>query len=275
MLLFMTSVVMDFDCPMFSTSAIVESEVRNIMVVKNRSLCSRYLDVAYPSRMPFYLYGTEQEVHIDHVIVQAPNAQLSASQVNVDVIEGSKSAFTAGLKNGLIAVTDTLPEHLMQPFIPDRLECFFHPGAKFNVSIYTDRRAAGCPGPGLCDELGEPIARAIITLGSNTFTDGYMINLDAPVTTSHTPKKKVKFPATASTSQDHPLFRGHTPEGWKHSYTSTGSVQSWREVWDRALAGRQFVEEDEDEDVTSSSSPDSSSLSSGLTGATTPVTEQC
>ncbi|KAH9969751.1 PLP-dependent transferase [Russula dissimulans] len=173
-----------------ASGAIVESEVRNIMVVKNRSLCSRYLDVAYPSRMPFYLYGTEQEVHIDHVIVQAPNAQLSASQVNVDVIEGIKSAFTAGLKNGLIAVTDTLPEHLMQPFIPDRLECFFHPGAKFNVSIYTDRRAAGCPGPGLCDELGEPIARAIITLGSNTFTDGYMINLDAPVTTSHTQRRK-------------------------------------------------------------------------------------
>ena len=276
MLLFMTYIVTDPDCPTSSMSAIVESKVRNIVVVKDRSLCSRHLDVAYPSRMPFYLYGTEQEVHIDHVIVQAPNAQLSAGEVNVNVIEGSKSAFTAGLKNGLIAVADTLPEHLMQPFTSDRLECFFHPGAKFYVSVYTDRRAAECPGPGLCDELGEPVARATITLGSNTFVDGYMINLDAPVTTAHTPKKKMRFPATASTLQAHPLFRGHTPEGWTHRYTSAGSVQSWREVWDRALAGRQFVDEDEDEDedIISSSSPDSSGLCPSLAGATTPVTEQ-
>jgi len=119
--------------------------------------------------------------------------------VNVNIIEGSKSAFTAGLKNGLIAVADTLPEHLMQPFTSDRLECFFHPGAKFYVSVYTDRRAAECPGPGLCDELGEPVARATITLGSNTFVDGYMINLNIPLVQS--PKKGMSssFPVPETT----------------------------------------------------------------------------
>ena len=250
----------------FSTSDIVTAEVSNIRAIKNRSLCSRHLDVAYPSRMPFYLYGTEQEMHIDHVILQAPSAQLSAGEVTVDIIEGNKSLFAAGLKDGLVAVTDTFPEHLMQPFTPDRLKLIFHPGAVLDVSIYLDRKTAECSGPGLCDELGEPIARATITINSNTFIDEYMINLDAPVIAApQAPKKSMAFPATASTSQDHPLFRGYTPEKQQES---TGSVQSLREIWDRALASRQFV------DINSSSiSSDSRSPSPISTDSTALNTE--
>jgi hypothetical protein len=246
--------------PLFSTSAIVEAEVTNIRVIKNRSLCSRHLDIAYPSRMPFYLYSTGQEIHIDHVLLQAPNSQLSAGEVTVELVEGSKSAFISGLNGGLIAVADTLPEHLMQPFTSDRLKHFFHPGAKLDVSVYPDQKGAHSQGPGgLCAQLGERIARATITLGANTFIDEYLINLDAPVVMSQSPKKRLAIPETTSISQDHPLFRGYAPSGPTDQHMSTRNVQSWREVWDKALANRQFVDVDSSGDSTSSPSSDSDS----------------
>jgi hypothetical protein len=225
-----------------STSAIVEAEVTNIRVIKNRSLCSHHLDIAYPSRMPFYLYSTGQEIHMDHVLLQAPNAQLSAGEVALTEARGSTSALTSGLRDGLIAVVDTLPEHLMQPLTSDRLKGFFHPGAKLDVSVYLDPKAAHSQQSDFCTQLGEPIARATITLGANTFTDAHMINLDAPVVSSQSPKKKLTIPGTTPISQDHPLFRGHAPPGSIDRHMSTRNTQSWREVWDKALAGRRFAD---------------------------------
>ena len=163
--------VIGADVFILSTSPIVEAEVTNIRVIKDRSLCSRHLDIAYPSRMPFYLYGTEQEVHVDHVLVQTPNAQLSAGEVTVELLEGSTSVFASGLKDGLIAVADTIPEHLMQPFTSDRLKYFFHPRAKLDVSIYLDQKAVQSDGASFYAQLNDPIARATITLGANTFVD--------------------------------------------------------------------------------------------------------
>jgi hypothetical protein len=232
------------DVTILSTKAIVEAEVTNISVIKNRSLCSRHLDTSYPSGMPFYLYGTGQEIHIDHVLVQAPNAQLSAGEVTVELLEGSKSAFASGLKDGLIAVADTIPEHLMQPFTSDRLEYFFHPGAKLDVSVYLDPRTVHSHGADFCAQLNDPIARATITLGTNTFTDAYMINLDTPVVRSQSPKKRLTIPETTTISQAHPLFRGYAPSGPTDPRISTRNTQTWREVWDKALAGRQFAHVD-------------------------------
>ena len=228
---------------LLSASFIAEAEVTNIGVIKNRPLCSHHLDIDYPSRMPFYLYGTGQEIHIDHILVKAPNAQLSAGEITFDLIEGNESVFAAGLKGGLIAVADTLPEHLMQPFTLDRLESFFRPSAKLELSIYPDK-VSQSQGYGLCNKLGEPIARARITLGGNTFVDEYMINLDVPVVVSQSPKKSMpgSFPDATLSSQDHPLFRGYAPGERTGRAPSTGSAHSWREVWDSALAGRQFTD---------------------------------
>ena len=229
-----------------SVSAVAEAEVTSIRVIKDQPLSSRHLDIAYPSRMPFYLYGTRQGMHIDHILVQAPNAQLSAGEVTYELIEGSESVVAEGLENGLIAVADALPEHLMQPFTSDRLESFFHPGVELDVTIYPDEEAAQSQGHDLHDNLGEPIARARITLGDNTFVDGHMINLDPIAAMPQTSKNSMPghFPEVevTLTAQDHPLFRGYAPGGTTncHSLTSEGT-ESWRVVWDRALAGRQFV----------------------------------
>jgi hypothetical protein len=204
--------------------------------------------------MPFYLYGTRQGMHIDHILVQAPNAQLSAGEVAYEVIEGSESVIAEGLGNSLIAVADALPEHLMQPFTSDRLKSFFHPGAKLDVTIYPNSEAAQSQSQGhdLCDNLGEPLARARITLGDSTFVDEHMINLDpvaaSPFETSKTRSMPGHFPeveVTSTAPQDHPLFRGYTPGGTTNRDSLTaGSTQSWRAVWDKALAGRQFADID-------------------------------
>jgi hypothetical protein len=199
--------------------------------------------------MPFYLYGTPEEMHIDHVLLQAPNAQISAGEVAVELIEGDESAFTAGLKNGFIAVADTLPEHLMQPLTADSLSRFFHPGAKLDVSIYDDQDAVQSRRTGLCDNLGKPITRATITLGDNTFVDSYMLNLDIPVVKSQESKNSTVTAQSTGTSQDHPLFCGYGLTD-RHSSTKKG----WREVWDKALASRRFADDDLDSGTNSTES---------------------
>jgi hypothetical protein len=58
----------------------------NIQVVKERSLKSCYRDQQFPeSCMPFYLFGTSQEQHIEHMLLRAPNVQISADRVHLDV----------------------------------------------------------------------------------------------------------------------------------------------------------------------------------------------
>lgn len=220
-------------------STVSEGQITKISVLKYRPLSPRYLDPTYPSNMPFYLYGTEQEMHIDHVLIRAPNAQLSAGGVTAELLEGDRSAFVAGLKGGLIAVADAIPELLMQPLSANSLKSFFHPGAKLAVSIYHDQNSAQSQGPGLCDRLGDPIARGIITLGDDTFADAYMINADAPnIVTSQAPKKSLTIPETTSPSQDHPLFRGYGPGGPREQLSSPERAKTWRDMWNEAFTGQ-------------------------------------
>ncbi|KAK4120312.1 hypothetical protein N657DRAFT_683668 [Parathielavia appendiculata] len=54
-------------------------------VLKNRPL-----DATYPSCcMPFYLYGSPQEAHIDHVLVRSPDIVLSADSVTLTLDDGN------------------------------------------------------------------------------------------------------------------------------------------------------------------------------------------
>ncbi|KAN0127422.1 Pyridoxal phosphate-dependent transferase [Lactarius tabidus] len=220
-------------------SAVSEGQITEITVLKYRPLISRFLDPTYPSNMPFYLYGTAQEMHIDHVLLRVPNTQLSAGEVTVELLEGERSVFVAGLKGGLIAVADAIPEFLMQPLSASSLKSLFHPGAKLAVSIYPDPNAAQSQGPGLCDQLREPIARGIITLGDNTFADAYMINADAAtVMPQQALEKGFTIPETTLFPQDHPLFHGYVPGGPREQLSSPETAKTWRNMWNEALAGR-------------------------------------
>jgi hypothetical protein len=228
---------------------ISEGKIMNISVLKYRPLNSCYLDPAYPSNMPFYLYGTAQEMHIDHVLLRVPNAQLSAGEVIVEPLEGNRAGFFAGLKGGLIAVADAIPEFLMQPLNASSVKSFFYPGAKLAVSIYHDRNAAQSQGPGLCGQLGDPITRGTITLGDNIFTDAYMINVDDTAL-----KKSFAIPETTPPSQDHPLLRGYGPGGPREQLLLPGGAKTWRNLWSETLTGQLSKSDSSTHSFTSTSS---------------------
>ncbi|THH16278.1 hypothetical protein EW146_g4346 [Bondarzewia mesenterica] len=91
-------------------------EVTNIEVVKYRPLDTKHLAVDYPdSIMPFYLYGTPDEQHIDHMLLRAPNIQLSAANV---ALSTDPVLISDDLQKGLILYAEGLHERSMQPFLP-------------------------------------------------------------------------------------------------------------------------------------------------------------
>ncbi|KAJ7024490.1 hypothetical protein C8F04DRAFT_1192305 [Mycena alexandri] len=109
----------------------------------------------YPAQMPFYIYGSLAQTHLDHMLL---------------LIEG-------GLRKGLIAVASAKPEFAMQPFTDAHLPTLF--------VLWSDGIALPCTDdcdrnePGLVGHLGRRMATATIGLGSNVFADWCHLNSDA------------------------------------------------------------------------------------------------
>ncbi|KAJ7243183.1 pyridoxal phosphate-dependent transferase [Mycena haematopus] len=132
-----------------------------VEVVKDRPLDSRHRAAPYPaSYTPFYVYGTPNEIDIDHVLVRAPNAQISSDRVALDV----QPALTASdLARGVIARV-LRPEAAMQPFTADHM--VFRPDASFPVEVFTDVQ----------DGVGTRIAQGTLTMGKMVFVDCVDLN---------------------------------------------------------------------------------------------------
>ena len=158
-------------------------------VVKNRSLGSRYRDTSYPNTgVPFYLFGTPTNLNIDHILVRAPNIQLSADDVSLSL---DKPISVDVLSRGAILFIDDYVEAAMQPFqstegpLGDTLAAdsgfFFTPGREFSVSVYEDARDAGTPGPGIVDMKdmeAKLIGKGKMKLGQGRYVDSVQINKD-------------------------------------------------------------------------------------------------
>ncbi|KAI0380541.1 hypothetical protein F5Y04DRAFT_257607 [Hypomontagnella monticulosa] len=87
-------------------------KLSNINVVINKSLSFDALESTYPERMLFYLYGTEDECHIDHVLKKAPNAQISVDRIEMNL---SSKLSDEQLAGGVIAVLEDVYETSIQP----------------------------------------------------------------------------------------------------------------------------------------------------------------
>ncbi|TCD62789.1 hypothetical protein EIP91_006407 [Steccherinum ochraceum] len=147
-------------------------EVSNIRIVRRRSLESTLLDAKYPSYMPFYLYGTKAQIHIDHVLLCSPNIQLSADQATLDIHpDFGQFDIESELENGLVAVMDDVREEVMQPFGTGHDPTFFRPHRTFRVSLYRDPDEVGGPSAGV-------LARGTLTLGACVYRDFDKINRD-------------------------------------------------------------------------------------------------
>ncbi|KAI0205736.1 pyridoxal-dependent decarboxylase domain-containing protein [Astrocystis sublimbata] len=85
--------------------------------VVSRPLNSKYRLPKYPSTcMPFYLYGNDNEVNIDHVITRAPNTQLSAGRCKLEWYKPQESAVW---DKPLILLLEDVREAAMQPLPPN------------------------------------------------------------------------------------------------------------------------------------------------------------
>jgi hypothetical protein len=148
-------------------------ELINIQVIKRRGLESRWRDQQYPERnMPFYLYGTPKEAHIEHMLLRAPNVQINADLVKLKVTpELTKNQLAKG-----VIMQINRPERALQPPAADnKPENMFKPGATFEVTIMEDVHPAHCHGPGLT-EGGKYLAKGEVTLGKSIYVDWDALN---------------------------------------------------------------------------------------------------
>ncbi|KAF6809813.1 hypothetical protein CMUS01_13598 [Colletotrichum musicola] len=90
----------------------------NVRVVVDQSMPFAALDLDYPAKMPFYLYGSKREVHVDHVLKKAPNAQISADLVKTDL---AARLTDEELRNGVVVMLDDVFEASLQP-LPIKVE---------------------------------------------------------------------------------------------------------------------------------------------------------
>ena len=83
----------------------------------------------YPTEMPFTLYGSPEEWHIDHILENAPNAQLTASGVTLNVAPALD-----GSKNYIVTFNKQI-EWGMQPFTCRQPPKFFKPDTTFAITV--------------------------------------------------------------------------------------------------------------------------------------------
>ena len=161
-------------CKSYRVVCIPSAKIKITAVVKDRPLNSRWRDRAYPSSYtPFYLYGTTTEKNVDHMLLRAPNVQITSDLVTLHC---TPTLTADQLAHGVIAYLDR-PEAAMQPFTESAATTFFNPTASFDVTIYTDANAPDAHGPGL-SEGGKQIATGTLALGRALFRDSDRLNTE-------------------------------------------------------------------------------------------------
>ncbi|KAM3426402.1 hypothetical protein MY4824_009988 [Beauveria thailandica] len=154
----------------------------NVRVVVDESMAFAALDDDYPAKMPFYLYGSKNEAHLDHVLKKAPNAQISADLVKTDL---SAHLTDEQLKNGVVVVMDDVFEASLQPLPttvqePEKEKHILSlnapglslvKGVDHKASVYKTYEEAK-------RGEGEAIATGIISIGDTVYADWQIVNMD-------------------------------------------------------------------------------------------------
>ncbi|CAE6344214.1 unnamed protein product [Rhizoctonia solani] len=151
-------------------------QVTNVKVLKNNPIDSKYLDGAFPEYMYFYLYGTNEQRHIDHMLVSPGSAQLTSDQVQLVLTNGTLSG--DNLSKGYILRLDDYHENVVFPVLPPNTPRFFKSGQKLKVSIFEDPHGTDAHGPGLTAPFSTatPVASGTMTLGDMVYTDSALLN---------------------------------------------------------------------------------------------------
>lgn len=190
-------------------------------LIKSRPLNPVYRDHDYPKEnVPFYLYGTPQQMHISHMLLRSPNIALSAGNINLtlkneNVSEPKKGISAEDLSAGLILALTKRREAAMQPF-PERVSAneiesdrdsfFFSNGKKFDVSVWKDPKKPIDQGPDLLKGLKgkDPDWTGVLTLGQDLDFDSVWPNKDPAADTkmdsSHWQKRLAEIPDVLNAS---------------------------------------------------------------------------
>lgn len=154
-------------------------KLENVTIIKNRPLDSKDLDSSYPKFMPFYLYGSNAEMHLEHALLLAPNIQLSAGQVSGSF---DTPLTDSDLAIGLIAVATSVHEQAMQPFPPlttqtvDFSKFFFRPGKQLDVVVYKDPYGTTSSRAIDLKDLTEVVAKGTLMVEGEIFVDSEKLN---------------------------------------------------------------------------------------------------
>jgi len=174
-------------------------KLTNVQIVIKRPLDSKDLDTSYPRRsMPFYLYGTQNQIHIDHALLASPNIQINADQCQPG------SGWPKDIKYPVVAHFQNTPESAMQPF-PDNATIaanknfFFQPGKEFQVIISR----------GL--DTKDLIWKGPLTIGKNVFVDVDELIMD-PQPGGHHAHKKVEGGSWAELIGKYSIENSHRDE---------------------------------------------------------------
>jgi len=153
-------------------------QVTNVKVVRNIPINSKYLDAGYSEFMYFYLYGTPEQQHIEHLLVSAKNVQLTSDQVRLALTNGKLSA--EDLAQGVIVRLEDVREETVLPVLPPNTPAFFKTGTVHDITIFRDSHGPNAHGPGLTKAYisATPIASGRMTLGKMVWADSVMLNDD-------------------------------------------------------------------------------------------------
>ena len=132
--------------------------------------------------MPFYLYGQSTETHIEHVLLIAPNVQLSAGQVTGTFKDAIADA---DLSKGLIAIASNVHEQAMQPFPSNaninKGKFFFGSGKVLNVTVYRDPFPASTLDPIDVDNLTDVVTTGTLTIQGDIYIDNDRLNSEGEI----------------------------------------------------------------------------------------------
>lgn len=134
--------------------------------------------------MPFYLYGTPKELHLDHIYLRAPNIQLTAGSVQFSLSsKRTKMLAPEELERGMIAIACDLHEDWMQPFTKtDELPMdvfFFRKGNAIRLLLYKDPFEAIYDGKIDLKKLTKPVAEVKVILTDEIYVDSDDLNEDS------------------------------------------------------------------------------------------------
>jgi hypothetical protein len=183
-------------------------------IIKSRPLNPINRDHDYPQKnIPFYLYGTPQQMHISHMLLRSPNVALSAANVTLaakdeNSLKLEKYISAGDLSTGLILALTDHREAAMQPF-PERVSAteidkphdtfFFRNGRTFDVSVWKDPKKHIDKGPGLLEDIKQPVWSGVLTLGPDLDYDSVWPNKDPAadnkVDSTHWQKKLSEIPS--------------------------------------------------------------------------------